>query len=92
MPPYFFGGGNVKIILCESGTSSAGKADAAATGLQTERISVIQFYTDHYICGNTYRSVWALREYPTATDEQAILRHLGEKGWCYLKNLHQTGI
>lgn len=20
--------------------------------------SVIQFYTDHYICGNTYRSVW----------------------------------
>lgn len=26
--------------------------------------SVIQFYTDHYICGNTFRSVWALREYP----------------------------
>ena len=20
--------------------------------------SVIQFYTDHYICGNTFRSVW----------------------------------
>ena len=38
MPPYFFGGGNVKIILCESGTSGAGKADAAATGVQTERI------------------------------------------------------
>ena len=37
--------------------------------------SVIQFYTNHYICGNTFRSVWALREYPTATDEQAILRH-----------------
>lgn len=34
----FFGGGNVKIILCESGTSGAGKADAAATGLQTKRI------------------------------------------------------
>ncbi|MBR3606748.1 MAG: hypothetical protein IKL51_04120 [Lachnospiraceae bacterium] len=31
--------------------------------------SVIQFNTDHYICGNTYRSVWVLREYPTATDE-----------------------
>ena len=38
VPPYFFGGGNVKIILCESGTSGAGKADAAATGVQTERI------------------------------------------------------
>lgn len=41
--------------------------------------SVVKFNTDHFICGNTYRCVWALREYPTATDEQAILRHLGEK-------------
>lgn len=41
--------------------------------------SVIKFNTGHFICGNTYRCVWALREYPTATDEQAILRHLGEK-------------
>ena len=41
--------------------------------------SIVKFYTDHFICGNTYRSVWALREYPTATEEQAILRHLGEK-------------
>ncbi|NLI13782.1 VirB4 family type IV secretion system protein [Pelotomaculum propionicicum] len=41
--------------------------------------SVIKFNTDHFICGNTYRCVWALREYPTATDEQAILCHLGEK-------------
>lgn len=28
--------------------------------------SVIKFETDHFICGNTYRCVWALREYPTA--------------------------
>jgi len=27
--------------------------------------SVIKFFTDYFICGNTYRSVWALREYPT---------------------------
>ncbi len=47
--------------------------------------STIQFYTDHYICGNTYRSVWALREYPTSTDEQAILRHLGEKDGVTLR-------
>lgn len=46
---------------------------------------VIQFYTDYYICGNTYRSVWALREYPTATDEQAILRNLGEMDGITLK-------
>lgn len=41
--------------------------------------SVIKFNTDHYICGNTFRCVYALREYPTSTSEQAILRHLGEK-------------
>lgn len=26
--------------------------------------SVVKFNTDHFICGNTYRCVWALREYP----------------------------
>jgi type IV secretory pathway VirB4 component len=41
--------------------------------------SVVKFNTDHFICGNTFRCVWALREYPTETSEQAILRHLGEK-------------
>lgn len=41
--------------------------------------SMVKFNTDHIIFGNTYRCVWALREYPTSTDEQAILRHLGEK-------------
>ena len=35
--------------------------------------SVIKFNTDHFICGNTFRCVWALREYPTSTEEQAIL-------------------
>ena len=40
---------------------------------------------DHFICGNTYRCVWALREYPTSTDEQAILRHLGEKDGVTLR-------
>ncbi len=41
--------------------------------------SIIKFNTDYFICGNTYRCVWALREYPTSTSEQSILRHLGEK-------------
>ena len=41
--------------------------------------SIVKFETGYYICGNTFRCVWALREYPTQTDEQALLRHLGEK-------------
>ena len=48
--------------------------------------SVIKFNTDHFICGNTYRCVWALREYPSRTDEQAILRHLGEKDGISLRS------
>ena len=46
---------------------------------------IIKFNTDHFICGNTFRCVWVLREYPTATDEQAILRHLGEKDGVTLR-------
>ena len=46
---------------------------------------VIKFNVDHFICGNTFRCVWVLREYPTATDEQAILRHLGEKDGVTLR-------
>ena len=47
--------------------------------------SVIRFETDHFICGNTFRCVWALREYPASTDEQAILSHLGEKDGVTLR-------
>ena len=38
---------------------------------------VVKFEVAHYIFGNTYRCVWALREYPASTESQAILRHLG---------------
>ena len=41
--------------------------------------SIVKFETGYYICGNTFRCIWALREYPTSTDDRAILRHLGEK-------------
>ncbi len=47
--------------------------------------AAVQFYPDHYICGSTFRCVWALREYPTTTEEQAILCHLGEKDGVTLR-------
>lgn len=46
---------------------------------------VVKFEVDHYIFGNTYRCVWALREYPASTEAQAILRHLGEKSGVTLR-------
>ena len=47
--------------------------------------SILRFYEDYYICGNTYRCVWAIRGYPTRTEEQALLRHLGEKDGVTLR-------
>ena len=39
----------------------------------------VRFYADHFILGNTYRTVLAIRGYPTSTEELALLRHLGAK-------------
>ena len=47
--------------------------------------ATIKFFTDYFICGNTFRCVWALREYPTTTSEQALLRYLGEKDGITLR-------
>ena len=30
---------------------------------------VLKFYSDHYICGDSYRCVWAIKEYPPSTEE-----------------------
>lgn len=46
---------------------------------------VIKFYFDHYICGNYYKSVWAVTEYPPTTEEMAILAHLADKNGVTLR-------
>ena len=38
----------------------------------------VLFNTDHSVFGNTYRTVMMLRGYPPTTEEQALLRQLGE--------------
>ena len=40
---------------------------------------IIKFYPDHYVCGNFYKSCWAVTEYPPNTDEYAILGHLADR-------------
>lgn len=42
-------------------------------------------HQDYYVCGNTFRCVWAIREYPTSTEEQALLKELGEKNGVTLR-------
>lgn len=41
--------------------------------------STNKFNVDHYIVGDSFRSVWAIREYPPTTSDQAILCRFGDK-------------
>ncbi|MBR0483480.1 MAG: hypothetical protein IJJ69_01735, partial [Oscillospiraceae bacterium] len=47
--------------------------------------SVLNFYTDYYICGNSFRSVWAVTEYPPTTQETALLAHLADRNGVTLR-------
>ena len=45
----------------------------------------IRFYPDSCVCGNTWRSVWAVKEYPPSTEEQAILSQLADRSHVTLR-------
>lgn len=47
--------------------------------------SVVDFHSDYYVCGNTYRCTWAIRDYPTATEQTALLNELGEMAGVTLR-------
>lgn len=51
----------------------------------------VRFYTDHYICGNYYKSVWAVTEYPPTTEETALLSHLGDRSGVTLR-IYNRGV
>ncbi|WP_066456655.1 TraG/VirB4 family ATPase [Anaerotruncus rubiinfantis] len=55
------------------------EAEVLKTFLDLIAPSVVKFETDHYICGNTWRCVWAVRNYAAATEDHALLQHLGEQ-------------
>ena len=49
--------------------------------------SVIKFFPSYYIFGNTYRRVFALRNYPLHSQNMALLRKFGEKSNITLKGI-----
>lgn len=49
----------------------------------------IKFFSDHYIMGDSYRSVWVIREYPPSTEEQAILSRLADRNGVTLRIYHR---
>ena len=49
----------------------------------------VKFMTDHYILGDSYRCVWAVREYPPSTEEQAILSQLADRSGVTIRIYHR---
>ena len=49
----------------------------------------IKFLSDHYIVGDSYRCVWAVREYPPSTEEQAILSQLADRNGVTFRIYHR---
>lgn len=45
----------------------------------------IRFYADSYLVGDSHRCVWAIREYPPSTEEQAILSQLADRSGVTLR-------
>lgn len=49
----------------------------------------VKFLSDHYILGDSYRCVWAIREYPPSIEEQAILSQLADRSGVTLRIYHR---
>ena len=45
----------------------------------------LHFFADLYVCGNYYKSVWAITEYPPTTEVTAILAHLADRNGVTLR-------
>lgn len=41
--------------------------------------STIKFSTEHYVCCDSYRCVWAIKEYPPTTEELALFSTLADR-------------
>ena len=46
---------------------------------------VLKFHDTYYVCGDSYRCVWAVKEYPPSTEEQAILSQLADRSHVTLR-------
>ncbi len=49
----------------------------------------VQYHNDYYTVGDSFRSVWAIKEYPPETDEQALLSRLGNHTGVTLRCYHR---
>lgn len=69
--PSFF-----KNIFKRKLTEEQSEAIALRTFFDDVAPSAIKFFTEYFICGNSYRSIWAVIGYSLSTDKQALLADL----------------
>ncbi len=50
---------------------------------------VVRFFSDHYVAGDMYCSVWVLREYPTSTEVQALLSQIADRNGVTVRIYHR---
>ena len=53
------------------------------------RPGTVKFLSDHYILCDSYRCTWVIREYPSSTQEQAILSQLADRSGVTLRIYHR---
>ena len=51
--------------------------------------STIKFMNNYYIVGDSYRCVWAIREYPPSTEEQAMLSKVADRNGVTIRIYHR---
>lgn len=69
-----------KVLTAAKAKPPKAKEEECDNFLSMVSPSVLDFkHPNYFICGNTFRCVWAIREYPAETEQLAILRELGEK-------------
>ena len=51
--------------------------------------STIKFMNNYYIVGDSFRCVWAIREYPPSTEEQAMLSKVADRNGVTLRIYHR---
>ncbi len=78
--------------------SKNGKSEPTPQELEEQRTKTffdmicpgsVQFHSDYYTAGDSFRCVWAIKEYPPGGKEQALLSRLGSHSGVTLRCYHR---
>lgn len=78
------------VLKTKQQTLPDAEAAAAASFLDLTAPNAMKFWPDHFLCGNTYRAVWAITSYLYTTEEQALLADLSAMSGITLHIRHSA--